>query len=318
MKLAQFYHPDQGHRVGVVDGRTVTDVTTSALPSTLAILRAADALRLPPAALLYEVLAEGGVGEGLYSFSELDVQPSMNEPHLMMPISPAVVWGAGVTYRRSASIRSGDSAKTIYDEVYEGERPELFPKATHPGDSVGPGGFIGIKSDSGLCAIEPEVAFAVGSRGDVLGYTICNDVSAWDIERSNPLFLPQSKTFYGACALGPVFVTADEIPDPYDLEIRAVIERDGETLHEGRTSTSEINRSFDVLAAFVTLDREIPAGTLVSTGTGIMVSNEHHLVEGDVVRITVEGIGTLMSTAKRIQGSDINLRYPLGCDRVRP
>ena len=53
----------------------------------------------------------------------------------------------------------------------------------------------------------------------MLGYTLANDVSAWDIERENPLYLPQSKMYSACCALGPVIVTPDELPDPYSLTL---------------------------------------------------------------------------------------------------
>ena len=48
----------------------------------------------------------------------------------------------------------------------------------------------------------------VGRGGAILGFTLANDVSAWDIERENPLYLPQSKVYNGCFSFGPVIVTA--------------------------------------------------------------------------------------------------------------
>ena len=135
---------------------------------------------------------------------------------LTMPLTPPEVWGAGVTYRRSAEFREEGSG--IYDKVYAADRPELFFKAT-ASRCAGPGEPIGKRRDSTFTATEPELAIVVGGTGAILGFTVANDVSAWDIERENPLYLPQSKVYRGCFAFGPVIVTPDEIPDPYGLEI---------------------------------------------------------------------------------------------------
>ena len=120
---------------------------------------------------------------------------------------PPEVWGAGITYRRSreyyeAHTGEGGRTKGIYDYVYEAKRPELFFKAT-ASRMVGPNAPIGVRNDSALTAVEPELALVIGRDGAIVGYTVGNDLSAWDIERDNPLFLPQSKMFDGCFALRP-------------------------------------------------------------------------------------------------------------------
>jgi 2-dehydro-3-deoxy-D-arabinonate dehydratase len=89
-----------------------------------------------------------------------------------------------VTYRRSADFR--EEGTGFYDRVYTAERPELFFKAS-AWRCVGPGGPIGKRRDSAFTAAEPEIAIVLDSRGAILGFTLANDVSAWDIERDNPL-----------------------------------------------------------------------------------------------------------------------------------
>ena len=73
----------------------------------------------------------------------------------------------------------------------------------------------------------------------IAGYTLANDVSAWDIERENPLYLPQSKVYTGCCALGPWFVTVDELANPYALDMACTIHRAGELLFEGRVEAAQ-------------------------------------------------------------------------------
>ena len=216
-----------------------------------------------------------------------------------MPIFPPEVWAFGVTYQRSAAVRAEDSASNIYDRVYASERPEVFFKGTTT-RCTGPNDFIGIRSDSDLTAAEPELAYILGLEGGILGFTICNDVSAWDLERENPLYLPQSKIFEGGCALGPVIVTPDELSNPYNLSVTCQISREGKVIFEGETHTSKLNRKLEELNHYLCLHNPVPFGSVVSTGTGIMIPNEHHLAEGDVVDIEIEMIGVLRNYARRL------------------
>src|ERR671922_26494 len=131
------------------------------------------------------------------AWADLDRAATARRPGLLAPLDPPEVWGAGITYRRSAEYyeahtSEGGRTKGIYDHVYESERPELFFKAT-ASRTVGPNAPIGVRADSTLTAVEPELALVVGRGGAIVGYTVGNDLSAWDIERANPLFLPQSK-----------------------------------------------------------------------------------------------------------------------------
>ena len=305
MKLLQFHVPDAGDRLGLLQGGMVYDLTAvePAWDSFLSLLE----LSGGSAFELEETVAGKIIDlpEQAYGWDELDRAPDTSRPHLLMPVFPPEVWGFGVTYQRSAEARDADvasemeSSESIYDRVYHSERPECFFKATTP-RCVGPNGQIGIRSDSKLTATEPELAYVLGAGREIVGYTICNDVSAWDIERENPLYLPQSKIFTGCCALGPVIATPNEIHDPYLLEIGCRIIRGGETIHAEVTNSGRIGRTFEELNEYLHRDNPIPPGTVVSTGTGIMVPNEFSLRDGDVVEIEIEGIGTLTNTAARL------------------
>jgi 2-dehydro-3-deoxy-D-arabinonate dehydratase len=153
-----------------------------------------------------------------------------------------------------------------------------------------------------LTAVEAELAVVVGRAGAIVGYTIGNDLSAWDIERANPLFLPQSKVFDGCFACGPVLVTAGEIPDPQALDLACTIQRGGRALFQGRVNTREMKRQCAELVAWLCRDNTCPPGTVLSTGTGILVPDEHALADGDVVEITLERVGTLRNPVRRLKG----------------
>jgi 2-dehydro-3-deoxy-D-arabinonate dehydratase len=217
------------------------------------------------------------------------VEPATLWSHTV-PLTPPEVWGAGVTYRRSADFREEGSG--IYDRVYADPRPELFFKAT-ASRCVGPGEPIGRRRDSAFTASEPELAVVIGSSGEILGYSLANDVSAWDIERENPLYLPQSKVYRGCFALGPVIVTPDEIADPHALELRCRITRGGREVFAGSASTSQLKRRLPELIDWLLRSNVVPAGTVLSTGTGIIQPMEIGLEEGDVVTIDCPQIGEL-------------------------
>lgn len=217
----------------------------------------------------------------------------------VIPIAPREVWACGCTYEMSASFRDAEhgTREGFYRYVFMTEhRPEVFFKGTAR-VCVGPDEPIGIRVDSKFTAPEPELAVLLDSKGRVHGYTIANDVSAWDIERENPLYLPQSKTYAACCSLGPVIVTADEITDPRTLDMSCTIDRGGQTLFSGATSTSKLGRSVETLIEYLTRSNPVPCGTVLLTGTGIIVKEDAALAAGDVCAITVGGIGTLSNPA---------------------
>lgn len=302
MRFAQFVVAPGQRRVGRLDGDKIIDITNpdAGLQSTLDLIEWADRTgsRLDEAA---ETLGRPN-GES-YALRDLDVAPGTGSGYLDIPIAPPEVWGCGVTYRKSAEFRDEETGQPrgIYDQVYAGARPEIFFKAT-AARCVGPNAPIGLRSDSTFTAPEPELAIVVGSHGQILGYTVADDVSAWDIERENPLYLPQSKIFAGCCALGPYLVSTADVPDPYGLTVIGRIRRGNQVLFEDRVETSRIKRRLEELVDYLRRDNPIPAGTVICTGTGVIVSAEHALGEGDIVEIEIPGIGFLRNPARRLAG----------------
>ena len=213
-------------------------------------------------------------------------------PYLDRPFDPPEVWAAGVTYKTSEMERRRESkTPDIYSRVYAAERPELFMKAT-PERCVGPFEAIGVREDSEWNVPEPELAFVL-YKGEIIGYTIGNDVSSRSIEGENPLYLPQAKMYDRCCAIGPCFVTAETLGAANKLGIRCEIRRDDKAIFEGETSTSSMARSCEELADWLLRHNTVPNMTTVLTGTAIVPPPEVTLEEGDVVSIEIEGIGVL-------------------------
>jgi 2-dehydro-3-deoxy-D-arabinonate dehydratase len=213
---------------------------------------------------------------------------------LLPPIDRQEVWAAGVTYRRSQVARMEESqgAAVFYDQVYLADRPELFFKAT-PHRVSGPGEAVRIRRDASWNVPEPELALVLNSRLELVGFTIGNDMSSRDIEGANPLYLPQAKVYDACCGLGPWITLASSMPAPEQIEIELSVERNGEIAFRGTTAVSQMARTFSDLIGWLGRDNSFPAGVFLLTGTGIVPGDDFTLAVGDLVRITISGIGTL-------------------------
>ncbi len=299
MRLVQFHLPGKGKRMGVLEGESVIDITEGA-NSVLALLKRAIANKRSLESEGQDALKQAlQRRKATLSWAALQNPPFPGKPHLLLPLDTPEVWGAGVTYKRSAEERDIDSQRDVYTRVYFSQRPELFFKATLT-RCVPPWGEIGIRSDSQFTTTEPEVAVVIGADNRPVAFTLCNDVSAWDIERENPLYLPQSKVFRGCCSFGPILVTAEQMGDPYAIDLICRIVRDGKIIFEGSTSTAQMNRRFDELITFLRWDNPVPIGTVLTTGTGIITPPEAALEEGDLVEIESPKLGKLVNFVRRL------------------
>jgi 2-dehydro-3-deoxy-D-arabinonate dehydratase len=272
-------------RLGLIAGEQVIDVAASGGPASLA-----EALAMPLVGLREQfdrVLRSGASGLPLASAT------------LVAPIDRQEVWAVGVTYLRSRDARMEESReKTVYDRVYEADRPELFLKAT-PNRVSGPGEPVAIRGDSTWDVPEPELTLVVNRDGEIVGFTIGNDVSSRSIEGENPLYLPQAKVYARCAALGPVIALAWELPRARELQIRLIIRRGGQVVFEGETSTAQMHRTFDDLVSYVRRCNEFPHGVMLMTGTGIVPPSEFTLADGDEVEIIIDGIGSLRNPVIR-------------------
>ncbi len=220
---------------------------------------------------------------------------------VVAPVESQDVWAAGVTYAPSRDARQAESAHAaIYQAVYQAARPELFYKSS--GSRVrGPGEPVTIRSDSTWDVPEPEIALLLTSACEVAALTIGNDMSSRSIEGANPLYLPQAKIYDGSCALGPCLVP---VPARRDMQIQLVIERGGAVAFLGTAPASWLLRTFEELADWLGRALTFPAGAVLLTGTPLIPPAGFTLAEGDLVRITIEGIGVLANPVLRLECGD--------------
>jgi 2-dehydro-3-deoxy-D-arabinonate dehydratase len=137
------------------------------------------------------------------------------------------------------------------------------------------------------------MTLVINSRGQLVGYTIGNDMSSRDIEGDNPLYLPQAKVYNQCCGLGPWITLPVSMPPREEIGIRLVIRREREIVFQGQTSVTQMARSFENLIGWLMRDNSFPNGAFLLTGTGVVPDSNFTLLPGDVVDVAIDGIGVL-------------------------
>jgi len=156
---------------------------------------------------------------------------------------------------------------------------------------------------------ELEMAAVIGRRGTnlkasearnfIAGYMVMNDFSARDIQRKEmKVRLGPAKGKDWATALGPVLVTADEVPDPYNLQMTARV--NGELWSEG--SSASLYWTFEQMLEFLTRDDTVLPGDVIGSGTvgtGCGLELDRWVKPGDVMELEIEGLGVLRNRVVR-------------------
>jgi 2-keto-4-pentenoate hydratase/2-oxohepta-3-ene-1,7-dioic acid hydratase in catechol pathway len=221
---------------------------------------------------------------------------SVSAAKILAPLRPTAVLCIGLNYRRHAE----EGRQAIP------ENPVLFMKTPstvqNPGDPI----VLPRKLRSDMVDYECELAVVIGRtclnvpRSEalryVLGYTCANDVSARDWQRNGGGGQwCRGKTFATFCPLGPVLVTADEIPDPNQLQIRTILS--GQTMQDW--NTNDMIFPVPELIEFLSASTVLEAGTVILTGTphgvGFAQNPPRFLQPGDSVTIEIEKIGSLQN-----------------------
>jgi 2-keto-4-pentenoate hydratase/2-oxohepta-3-ene-1,7-dioic acid hydratase in catechol pathway len=220
--------------------------------------------------------------------------------HRLPPLHPTNLFCIGLNYRRHAD----EGGSTV------GEHPILFMKpttaviATHEPIRLPAAQHKGPEVD-----LEAELAVVIGKAGrdirvehaleHVFGYTAAHDVSArrWQKHAGGGQWI-RGKGFDTFCPLGPVLVTADEIPDPQALSIGSRI--DGETMQQ--SNTSDMIWSVAELVSFLSMDTTLLPGTVLLTGTpegvGFARQPPRFLQAGEEVTVEIGTIGPLTNPVK--------------------
>ena len=217
-----------------------------------------------------------------------------------------VVLGAPVP-RPTNSFGIGLNYQTHVDEaaMETPDVPMVFAKL--PSCITGPTSDVQMRS--GECDYEGELVVVIGpggkdiledqAWGHVIGLTVGQDFSDRGAQFMNtPAQFTLGKSMDSFGPTGPILVSTDSFPDPADVEIRTWV--NGELRQQDRTSS--LIFSIPKLIAFISRFVTLTTGDLIFTGTpeGVGFRNGVFLTDGDVVRTSIEGIGTLENRCIKI------------------
>jgi len=206
---------------------------------------------------------------------------ALGDVTLLAPVPrPRAIFGIGLNYLAHAQEQGKEPP----------ERPIVFMKLGS--SAVGPSGPIVCPEVVKRLDYEGELGVVMGAGGRTAGYTVCNDVSARDLQKIEPQWT-RAKGFDTACPYGPWITTADEVAAPEDLRLQTWV--NGEPRQDARTS--DLVFSVAELVAFISEAITLEPGDLILTGTpggvGMSMSPRRFLASGDVVRIEIETLGAI-------------------------
>jgi 2,4-didehydro-3-deoxy-L-rhamnonate hydrolase len=222
----------------------------------------------------------------------------LSEVHLLAPIPrPGKVVGAAFNFTDALAERG----------MAHPVEPVTFVRSGCT--VIGPGAPILVPPDVGNVGYEAELAAVIGKRAlrvdrehamnHVVGYMAHNDVSASDLIKSDGGNFVRGKNLPSSSPFGPWLLTADEMPDPYDVGIRLDI--DGRLLQSGSTRTM----LFDIaqLISYISHRMPLEPGDIIAAGTPAGVAAMHQppawLAPGTTVTIDVERLGRLVNPVQR-------------------
>ena len=269
MKLVTWRDADGVARPGVVEGADLVELSGSVLA-----MIEAGSVEVP----------EGAARRPLHSV-KLEA-PIMRPPR---------VFGIGLNYKEHAA-----ESKMKTQAV-----PTVFLKLSS--SVVGTGAEVVLPKNSTQPDYEAELAVVIGEGGfriaaadwerHVFGYTICNDISARDIQLATTQWT-LGKSFPGFTPLGPWIVTKDEIADPHGLAISLAI--DGEVMQEA--NTRDLIFRIPELIEYISSITPLEAGDVISTGTpqgvGLGRTPQRWLRAEEEMVISIAGIGELRNRTR--------------------
>ena len=218
--------------------------------------------------------------------------PRLGPATIMAPFLPGKILGVGRNY--------ADHAKEVGGPKLTAPRIFLKPSSS----VVGPGAAVRIPPAVTKPDWEAELGVVIGrpawqvpegrALDHVAGYTVLNDVSAREFQFDQPLAMTSfAKGLDGFCPMGPWLVTADEVGEPWDLEVTCHL--NGEEVQRG--NTHDLIFSVPALIAYLSRYMELQPGDVIATGTpagsGHFRQPPRYLKSGDQLRLEVARVGIL-------------------------
>ena len=277
MKLARF-EAGSGPRLGLVDGDEVVDLTGGEIgyPTMLALIADADGWR--------DHVDAAAANAGRHALAEVRLLAPVERPGKYLAI--------GMNYAKHLEEADKLGVKRSAYQTWFNKQVSCI---SGPFDAIDPGVTEKLDYEVELGAVIGRRAKGVADAdapGHVFGYLVANDVSARDWQFHTPTFT-MGKSFDTHGPIGPWIVTADEVPDPHALRLRAWV--NGELRQDN--NTGEMIHNLWKQIAYLSTAFTLEPGDLIATGTpegvGVGMEPQRFLQAGDVVRCEVDGIGAI-------------------------
>ena len=277
MKLARF-EAEGGPRLGLVNGDELVDLTDGGVgyPTMMALIADADGWRT-------RVDAASASGR----------RHALSDVRLLAPIErPGKYLAIGMNYAKHLEEADKLGVKRSAHQTWFNKQTTCI---SGPFDEIEPGVTEKLDYEVELGAVMGQRAKSVSETdapAHVFGYFVANDVSARDWQFHTPTFT-MGKSFDTHGPIGPWIVTADEVPDPHALRLRAWVNGD---LRQDNNTGQMIHNLWQQIA-YLSTAFTLEPGDLIATGTpegvGIGMEPQRFLRPGDVVRCQVDGIGAI-------------------------
>ena len=286
MQLVTFHHPalGEGARLGVLN-------------------RAGEVVDLGPGDM-QALVSDWGRRESDVRAAAAGAGLPVADVRLLAPIRPRNnVMCVGKNYREHAKEFAGSGFDASQRQVVP-DAPVIFTKALS--SLAGPDDEVDVSADrTGTSDYEGELAVVIGRGGrgisaasameHVFGYTIVNDVTVRELQRRHvQFFVGKSAATY--CPMGPTILTRDEVEDPAALWVRTSVNGEERQAAPVADLIFSIPTLIEAISASVLLE----AGDVIATGTpagvGIGFDPPVYLRTGDLVEVSIDGIGTLRNT----------------------
>lgn len=303
MKLVTFTHKNSEPKLGIFNNDTVLDLEAFAhkhneeFPRTMLELIDLGLEEVNRIAEILKTSSESAIAAASLPLNEIKLLAPITKPRKN-------IIGIGLNYTEHVA----ESARTLDTSKDLPQQPVIFSKP--PTAVIGTDEAIlhNTKLTQQL-DWEVELAVIISKKGKyiakenamdyVFGYTVINDISARDCRRAGQWIVSKGQDTFAP--MGPVLVTKDEIEDPHNLNLSLTVNGVEKQNSNTKYMLFRIPDLIEDLSTVFTLE----AGDIIATGTpagvGAGRDPQEWMWDGDVVEATVEGIGTLVNTIKKIQ-----------------
>lgn len=289
MKLVTFRKPDAAPAIGVLDGSDVVPLAHDP--------------HLPTAMVDFVALGTDGLAAA-GDVVAAGPRVALDEVRLLAPIRPRNnVMCVGKNYYDHAKEFAGSGFDASQKQVVPDE-PVIFTKALS--SLANPGDDVRVSADpTNTSDYEGELGVVIGSGGHqireadafdhVYGYVIVNDLTIRDLQKRHiQFFIGKSAATY--CPMGPMLVTADEIGEVGALRLQTRVNGELRQDVQVKDLIFDIPRLISAISTAVLLEPGDVIATGTPVGVGLGFTPPRFLVPGDVVEVTIDGLGTLVNT----------------------